>query len=291
MFLCHTYLHSDFNIVGGFEMALKIGIVNQKGGVGKTTTAICLTDAFTQIGYKTLIIDFDPQANTTGVFNVGKPEKTIYDSIIKKVSLKEVVIKGNAMGDLVPSNNDFKKAAADLVVGKNGENKLKNAIAEIEDDYEVIVVDSGPTAGIMMDNVLAAVDGVVIPMEPEQFAIDGLVSLISNIIEDREELNPDLAIYGLLLTKYNKGKAPHRKTYEQFMNLDESIIHKFKTIIRDTAAIPSVHGFKNIDTPKDKSEERILNAQGSIFKYGANNNGTKDYLAFAKELLEVIKDE
>ena len=272
----------------GHVMALKIGVVNQKGGVGKTTTAICLTDALTQIGYKTLLIDFDPQANTTSVFIDEEPEKTVYDCIIKKEPIKNVIVKGNAMGDLIPSSNGLAVAAKELVIGKAGEVKLKNAISEIEDDYEVIVVDSGPTAGIMMDNVLAAVDGVIIPMEPEKFAIDGLTSLIQNINEAREDLNPDLAIYGLLLTKYNKSKSTHKKTYEQFKNLDDSIIHRFETIIRDTGAIPSVHGFKSIDEPQTKAEERIVSAQGSIFKYGSSNNGSKDYLAFAKELLEVI---
>ena len=87
-------------------MAIKIGIVNQKGGVGKTTTAICLTDAFTQIGYKVLLIDFDPQGNSSKVFQVNENELTIYDGILKKVPLSEIIVKGNAMGDIVPAPPD-----------------------------------------------------------------------------------------------------------------------------------------------------------------------------------------
>lgn len=269
-------------------MALKIGILNEKGGVAKTTTAICLTDAFTQIGYKTLLVDFDPQANSTSVFCARGREKTIYEGIMNKVPLKEIVVTGNDMGDIIPSEHRLKNASKELVNVRVGENRLKNAIATIEDDYEIIVFDTNPTAGIMMENVIAAVDGVIIPIEPEQFAIEGLASLVDDIIEAREELNPNLEIYGLLLTKYNQKMAKHNQIKEAFLQLDEDYIHKFKTIIRQSAAIPQVQSFMDIEKPENATEQKIVEAKGSIFKYGVNNNATEDYRSFAEELLGVI---
>ena len=270
-------------------MAMKIGIVNQKGGVGKTTTAICLTDAFTQMGYKTLLIDFDPQGNSSKVFKANECENTIYDGIIGGKNLREIIVTGNDMGDIAPANNRLKRAYNELVVAKAAENKLKKAISEIDTDYEVIIVDSGPSANIMMDNVLTAVDGVVIPMEAEEFAIDGLASLLQNIQEVKEELNPGLKVYGVLLTKYDKSKSVQKNIKEQFDNLDESVVHTFKTIIRDSAAIPKTQGFMNITNPENMSEQKVVDSQGSIYKYGSNN-GAIDYSNFAKELVEVIQN-
>ena len=270
-------------------MALKIGIVNQKGGVGKTTTAICLTDALTQIGYKTLLIDFDPQANSTKVFSVSDPEMTVYDGILKKEPLKNIIVEGNDMGDIIPSSNQLKNAFSELVSVKAGEVKLKNALSKIENDYDVIVIDSGPSAGIMMDNVLTAVDGVVIPMEPETFAIDGLASLLSNIGEIQDELNPNLKVYGVLLTKFDRSKSIQTNIKEQFKELEKAGVHTFTTTIRNSAAIPKIQGFMNIDEPSNMSEKKVVNSQGSIYKYGTNN-GAVDYSNFAKELLEVISN-
>ena len=268
-------------------MAIKIGIVNQKGGVGKTTTAICLTDALTQIGYKVLLIDFDPQGNSSKVFQVNENELTIYDAILKKVPLSEIIVKGNAMGDIAPANNKLKLAIGELINTKARETKLKNAIMPIEKDYDVIVMDSGPSAGIMMDNVLTASNGIIIPMEPETFAIDGLASLLENIGEIQEELNPSLEVYGVLLTKYERKKSVQSNIKEQFKGLDESIVHTFNTTIRDSAAIPKVQGFMNISDVTKLADKKVALSKGSIYNYGSNN-GADDYREFAAELLEVI---
>lgn len=268
-------------------MAIKIGIVNQKGGVGKTTTAICLTDAFTQIGYKVLLIDFDPQGNSSKVFQVNENELTIYDGILKKVPLSEIIVKGNAMGDIVPANNKLKLAIGELINAKSRETKLKNAIMSIEKDYDVIIMDSGPSAGIMMDNVLTASNGIIIPMEPETFAIDGLASLLENIGEIQEELNPSLKVYGVLLTKYERKKSVQSNIKEQFKGLDESIVHTFSTTIRNSAAIPKVQGFMNISDVTNLADKKVALSQGSIYNYSANN-GADDYREFTAELLEVI---
>lgn len=269
------------------KMAIKIGIVNQKGGVGKTTTAICLTDAFTQIGYKVLLIDFDPQGNSSKVFQVNENELTIYDAILKKVPLSEIIVKGNAMGDIVPANNKLKLAIGELINAKSRETKLKNAIMSIEKDYDVIIMDSGPSAGIMMDNVLTASNGIIIPMEPETFAIDGLASLLENIGEIQEELNPSLKVYGVLLTKYERKKSVQSNIKEQFKGLDESIVHTFSTTIRNSAAIPKVQGFMNISDVTNLADKKVALSQGSIYNYSANN-GADDYREFTAELLEVI---
>ena len=268
-------------------MAIKIGIVNQKGGVGKTTTAICLTDALTQIGYKVLLVDFDPQGNSSSVFLAKDSTYTIYDGIIDNKPLKDIVITGNDMGDIIPANSRLTRAYNELVIMKAAENKLKKALLGIEKDYDVVIIDSSPSANIMMDNVLTAVDGIVIPMEAEEFSIDGLSSLLKNVSEVQEELNPALKVYGVLLTKYDQDKSVQKNIKAQFEKLDESIVHTFKTIIRDSAAIPKTQGFMEIDEPTNISEQKVVNPQGSIYKYGINN-GALDYSAFAQELLEVI---
>ena len=268
-------------------MAIKIGIVNQKGGVGKTTTAIRLTDALTQIGYKVLLVDFDPQGNSSRVILSDENEKTIYDAILKKVPITDIIVSGNDMGDIAPANNKLKAAIGELVNAKARENKLQNAIRLVEDKYDVIIIDSSPSAGVMMDNVLTASDGIVIPMEPETFAIDGLASLLNNVGEVQEELNPSLKVYGVLLTKFERKKSVQNSIKEQFKGLDESIVHTFNTTIRDSAAIPKVQGFMNISDITNMAEKKVALSQGSIYKY-SSNNGAIDYREFAKELLEVI---
>ncbi|MCR4653851.1 MAG: AAA family ATPase [Eubacterium sp.] len=267
-------------------MAVKIGIVNQKGGVGKTTTAICLTDAFTRKGYKTLLIDFDPQGNASYIFKANDCENTIYDSIIGGKNLRDIIVTGNDMGDIAPADERLIQANKELINARLGENKLKKAIAEIENDYEVIFVDAGPTPGIMMDNVLTAVDGVIIPMQAETLATVGLTSLIKNINEIKEELNPDLEVYGILLTMYDKSVSMHNELKKEFDKIDESVIHKFHTVIRRSKAIPKTQGFMNID-PENLIEKKVVDSQGSIYKYDSNN-GAIDYSNLAQELMEVL---
>ncbi|WP_051538303.1 ParA family protein [Butyrivibrio proteoclasticus] len=272
-------------------MAIKIGIVNQKGGVGKTTTAICLTDALTRIGYKTLLVDFAPQANCSSTFGVKGKEPTVYDAIMKRANIVDVVVKGNDMGDIVPSGEDLKMALCELVNVKAGENRLRTALAPIEDQYDMIVIDSDPTPGIMLDNVLAAVDGVIIPMKAENYSIEGISSLVKDINEAKAELNPDLRIYGALLTMLDeKGTSTHTKISESFDNLSQYNLYPFKTRIRLSKAIPSTQTWVSIDQPKNYSEHRILEAKGSIYKYD-NNSGAVDYSNFVRELMEVITSE
>ena len=268
-------------------MAIKIGIVNQKGGVGKTTTAICLTDALTQIGYKVLLVDFDPQGNTSSVFRAQNSIYTIYDVITDNIPMQNVIIKGNIMGDIVPANDRLNRAIKELVVEKASENKLKRALDTIEKDYDIIIMDSNPSPNILMDNVLTAVNGIIVPMEPEGFSISGISALLKNVNEIQDYLNPNLEIYGILLTRYNHNKAVHKNIKAQFEKLDESIVHTFKTIIRDSDAIPQTQGFVSIDEPTKFSEKKIVNSQGSIYKY-CMSNGARDYSAFAQEFLEVI---
>ena len=271
-------------------MAIKIGIVNQKGGVAKTTTAVCLTDAFTQIGYKTLLVDFDPQANSSKVFGITSPERSIFDGILRDVPAKDLVLTGNDMGDILPSKTvDLETANKELVITKGGDYRLKRVIDQLNDDYEIIIVDSNPSQNIMMDNILASVDGIVIPMEPETFAIDGLQALARNVEEARHNLNPGLKIYGVLLTKYNEKTAIHRKVKEQFNELREVGFHTFDTIIRKSDAIPNTQSFIHITEAKTYADKQILSAQGSIYKY-SKNNGAEDYSNFAQEIMEVISN-
>lgn len=274
-------------------MAIKIGIVNQKGGVGKTTTAICLTDAFTQIGYKTLLVDFDPQANSTSVFRAENQEKTVYDSLLKGVPLKDVIVRGNSMGDIAPSSEDLENAITELVQCRARENKLKNALSTAEDEYDIIIIDSNPAAGPMMDNVLAAANGVVIPIEAEEFSVQGVLKMVKKVYDISDDINKDLKIYGILLTNVNlEGSSEHRKNEAQFKEIPDDVAHTFKTEIRHSEAIPSSQGWMNApEVPMNAKQRAQKTSQGSIFKYGLANNASKDYTNLAKELMEVIANE
>jgi chromosome partitioning protein len=241
--------------------------------------------------YKTLLIDFVPQGNSSMTFNVRNREDTIYEGIIEGKCLRDIVVTGNVMGDIVPANGKLSRAIIDLNNMRAREYKLKQAISEIEKDYEVIIVDSGPSKDVLMDNVLTAVDGVVIPMEADDYAIGGLVEVIDNILDVKKYCNPHLKVYGVLLTLYDKSQAGCEKVKEQFESLGEDfVVHRFKTIIRKSPAVRYVKTYKNVEKVENMAEKKLVNAQGSIFRYG-KSNAAEDYGNFAKELVEVIWNE
>ncbi len=268
-------------------MAIKIGIINQKGGVGKTSTSIALTDAMTQIGYKTLLIDFDCQGNASLTFGTKNNELNIYDVMYNDVPVRDAIDRTNEMGDILPANNRFEEASNRLVVEKRGELKLKKIVKEIEDDYDIIIVDGGPKKDLTMDCILTAVDGVIIPMNADAYSIEGLSSMLKTIEDVQEDSNPSLRIYGVLLTKYDASDSLQLNVLSQFSELEEAGIPVFNTIIRNSKAIPRVQTFNTIAEPKTAAEKNLVNSKGSIFKYG-QGNGPIDYSNLAKELLDII---
>ena len=174
-----------------------IAITNQKGGVGKTTTAINLGASFGVLEYKTLIVDADPQANaTSGVgFDPRNVEKSVYDCLINEMDPREAIIETeNPNLDIMPAHIDLVGAELELINEVNREHKLKTALSKIKDDYDFIIIDCSPSLGLITVNALTAADSVLVPVQCEYFALEGLGKLLNTVKSIQNIHNPDLDI-------------------------------------------------------------------------------------------------
>ena len=178
-----------------------VAVVNQKGGVGKTTTCVNLTCALNQEKVKTLLFDCDPQGNATSGLGIDKnqPELTAYDAIINGESLEKIIIS-TPYGDLVPSNQSLAGAGVELVDLENREHDLRQVLEKVRDKYDLILIDCPPSLELLTLNALCAADGIIIPIQCEYYALEGLADLLSNIELVKQALNPGLEIDGMLLT-------------------------------------------------------------------------------------------
>jgi len=181
-----------------------IAVANQKGGVGKTTTCVNLCAALTEIGVKTLLCDMDPQSNATSGLGVdkNKPAPNMYNVLIEGVDAAEAITK-TPYGDVLPSNRILSGAGVELVMLQGREFILKNVLSEIRENYDYIFVDCPPSLEMLTLNSLCAADTVLIPVQCEYFALEGLSDLMSTIRMIKRSLNPSLEIEGVLLTMYD----------------------------------------------------------------------------------------
>jgi chromosome partitioning protein len=183
-----------------------IAIANQKGGVGKTTTAMNLAASLAVLEFKTLIIDADPQANTTsGLGQDPKEIKTsIYECMVDEIDVKEIITSTSISKlDLVPSHIDLVGAEVEMINMENREEKMKDVIKDLTADYDFIIIDCSPSLGLITINALTAADSVIIPVQCEYFALEGLGKLLNTIKIIQTRLNPNLEIEGILLTMYD----------------------------------------------------------------------------------------
>lgn len=185
-------------------MAKIIAVVNQKGGVGKTTTAVNLTAALTDLGKRVLLCDFDPQANATSGLGLDKRKmnSSVYDVVVNDVPASEAIVN-TKFGDVLPATPDLAGAAVELISMESPNMRLKQALAQIADRYDVIFIDCPPSLEMLTLNGLAAADGILVPVQCDYYALEGLTDLMNTLRIVKKRINPNLEIFGVALTMFD----------------------------------------------------------------------------------------
>lgn len=251
-------------------MGKVIGIANQKGGVGKTTTTVNLAASLAALEFKTLIIDADPQANSTSGLglNPKEIEYSIYDCMLEGVEAK-AHIKSTEVDflDIMPSNIDLVGAEVELVDIENRETRMKETISKIKDDYDFIIIDCSPSLGLTTINALVAADSIIIPVQCEYYALEGLGKLLSTIKIIQQRLNPELEIEGILLTMYDIRQ-----------NLSNQVVNEVKQHFKQLT-------FETI-IPRNVRLSESPSFGIPTIAHDANSKGAISYLNLANEILE-----
>lgn len=185
-------------------MGKTIAVVNQKGGVGKTTTAVNLTAALKELGMKVLLCDFDPQANATSGFGIDKKKAkhNIYDVLINNVPVRDAIVS-TQYGDVLPSSPNLAGAAVELLYTEGREHQLENVLKSVKDSYDLIFIDCPPSLEMLTLNSLAAADSILVPVQCEYYALEGLSDLMSTLRMVKKRINPKLDIFAVALTMFD----------------------------------------------------------------------------------------
>ncbi len=249
-------------------MGKVIAVANQKGGVGKTTTGINLAASLARTRRRVMLIDLDPQGNATVGSGVEKTEvdKTIYHVLIGQAEIREATRASEAGFDLVPANADLSGAQVELINEIGRELKLRLALANIRDEYDYIFIDCPPALNVLTINALVAADAVIIPMQCEYFALEGLTALINTIRKIRETLNPRLRIEGLLRTMFDGRNTLANEVSDQLRRHFGDKV--YRTIIPRNVRLAEAPSYGK-----------------AVLNYDEKSKGAQAYLALAGEIL------
>ena len=246
-----------------------IAVSNQKGGVGKTTTCINLATSLAIVGKKVLLIDFDPQGNTTSGMGVVDQDTlpNIYHALIGERALSDIILSTEIPRlKVVPANVDLSGAEIELVGAMTREMKLKKVIQQIKDKFDLILVDCPPSLGILTVNALVAADSILIPLQCEYYAMEGMSQLLTTINLIRESLNSRLTIEGILPTMYDVRN-----------NISKQVIDEVKLHFKD-------HVFESI-IPRNVRLSEAPSFGKPVFLYDRTSKGAISYLRLAKEMI------
>ena len=247
-----------------------ISVANQKGGVGKTTTSINLSTLIAKKGKKVLMIDADPQGNASSGVGIDRDdiELSIYDILIEEVEFKDVVKKTNVKNlDICPSNINLAGAEVELVSVMSREHRLKEKLDKIKDNYDFIIIDCPPSLGLITLNAFTASDSVLIPVQCEYYALEGLGQLLNTINLVKKHLNKNLEIEGALLTMYDART-----------NLSNQVVKEVKNYFNDKV-------YKNV-IPRNVKLSEAPSYGMPISIYDPRSKGAKSYEKFVKEFLK-----
>ena len=253
------------------SMGKVIAIANQKGGVGKTTTAINLAASLAVLEKKVLIIDADPQANTTSGLNFSPDndqKRTLYEVLIGAIDIRDTLIQTEIANlHMIPSHINLVGAEIEMLGDENRESVLKEALAPLKNEYDYIIIDCSPSLGLITVNSPTAADSIIIPVQPEFFALEGLGKLLQTIRLVQGKPNPDLTIEGFLVTMFDGRTKVHNQVLGELREHFGDMV--FNTIIQ-----------RNIRLSEAPSHGK------PIILYDVICNGTTNYLNLAKEVLD-----